>query len=981
MRTRNIAQFANREASGVALSEDMRQWERLLALAERSPRGAVCYAQRLMSATDVSDDVRACTSLYLGWALLRWERLAEARVQLQETRVQLERLKDAAALRHCRHGELALALAAGEGAGLQVDLYKLASEYDAAGQHREAVSVRLDQAAHLNVLGRPRETLEVVEALAPLVEKLGRARDEARLHRVAAIAYGMTGDTVRSRGLLGRAEERYTLLRQPIDVAKCQLERAWAYMRQEQFDVAAAELHTALRTFQRFDLPLQIAFCHRNLGIIANRQGRFNDALAETSRAREHFIALRRHDHAANCDVEIGNVAYYSGLFELAVVAYQRAERTYDSLSMGRLALISRRNQALVLRNQGLFTEALALLRVLEHEVQALGDDLELVELTFAQAQVFADRGQPGEALAMLQDALERFTALGADASAASCRLEQGWLALRQGDAAVAEQAFREAAAPLADRPDPLWRIDYGRGRAAELLGDAAAALAFYQKASVTVAGMRSTLASEHASSALFSQARQLHHDALRLAAQLGHASVVLDLVEQQRALALHHQMLHAIIVTPELRRELDLRRLHLQQLSIADAEPQAIDSALQSYIELILRGRHIQPSGDVARQPRLDQEVLRAHLDSAYSEGWLALSYTHLADEILIVSLDRAGCALTRVPLDARLRRLIDRATLPQYRWLMYHNGAPKDGSEEDSSDLTTLSALLLPAEVRAQLTPRTRLLIVPDDRLHSIPWSALRCHRQWLCERATIHVLPSLGLWEVLKARRPRSSAALLIGCSQFAGRADDIPHVPVELSAIESLWPSEVRRLEDVEARREVLMQLAAQGMLSNVALVHIASHAQIISCQGVLAHVKLWDEDLYVDDVSALGLAGALVVLSVCHGAASTILPGEELLGLSRGLLAAGARDVMASLWETYDRGAIHLLKPFYGELLRGADPASALAYAQRTLINGGRAIDEALASPLFWGSYSVLGASCEVGPPAGGTTPAASHAER
>lgn len=976
------------EADSVRVDESLarrllasRTGDRLLTIAERSPRRAARLAARLAAASlgdDQDAQLRALTILYHAWAALRWERLVDAQALLGDARIQLDKLRDEAALHICHYVELTLAQARGAAAGLQTELYRLASELEAAGQHREAVSVRLNQAAHLNALGRPRETLDAAAALAPIVVEHGHARDCARLDRITAIAYGMIGDTEQAQALLARSERQYSVLRQPADVAKCQLERAWAQMRRDQLDEAAATLRAALRTFVRCDLPLQSANCHRNLGAIANRQARFGEALAETSRARDDYIAARRLDHAASCDLEIGNVAYYSGLFEIAAVAYQRARAAYTELGIDRLALISQRNEALALRSQGRHADALTALRAIERGAMRVGDRLELVELVYAEAQLLADIGEVETAAGLLQQARERFAALGAPASAASCQLEQAWLALRQGDAEAAAATLEAAAGPLSGRPDPSWRLDYGRGRASEMRGDVAGALAAYQRACATIADMRSTLASEHASSALFSQARQLHRDALRLAAELGRAADALDLIEQQRALALHHQLVHTIIIPPELRRELDERRRRLEELSTAGAAQDVIDGALQRYIELVLRQRHIQPTTDFTMQVRLDRLALCSQLDTLYPEGWVALSYTHLEEEILIISLDRSGCMLTRTPCDNRLRRLLDRATQPKYRWLTYLAGSSGQGSDETWSTLAALGALLLPDSVRERLTGETRLLIVPDGPLHSIPWAALRCGQQWLCERAVVQLLPSLTLWDILAARRPAGEAALLIGCSQFGGRGEELPHVPAELSAVADQWPGKYRRLDDAAVRKDALLEVASRGELRELALLHIASHAQMISRQGVLAHIKLWDGDLYLDDVSALNLAGALVVLSVCHGAESAILPGDELLGLSRGLLAGGARDVVATLWETYDRGASHLLIPFYSELLRGADPAQALTYAQRALVAGVGRTDAVLASPFFWGSYCVIGASCGLGPPAGGTTPAASR---
>jgi CHAT domain-containing protein len=104
------------------------------------------------------------------------------------------------------------------------------------------------------------------------------------------------------------------------------------------------------------------------------------------------------------------------------------------------------------------------------------------------------------------------------------------------------------------------------------------------------------------------------------------------------------------------------------------------------------------------------------------------------------------------------------------------------------------------------------------------------------------------------------------------------------------------------------------------------------------------------------VSGLQLDGALVILTGCEGAASEVLPGEEILSISRAFLAAGARDVIASQWAVFDAGIQHVLTSLYDRLRAGHDAATALAQAQRDCITM-----QDHASVLIWGGLHVIGA--------------------
>jgi CHAT domain-containing protein len=140
----------------------------------------------------------------------------------------------------------------------------------------------------------------------------------------------------------------------------------------------------------------------------------------------------------------------------------------------------------------------------------------------------------------------------------------------------------------------------------------------------------------------------------------------------------------------------------------------------------------------------------------------------------------------------------------------------------------------------------------------------------------------------------------------------------------------------------------------------ALLHLATHAQLLPKRGLTAHLKLWDGNLLLSDIAGLRLGGALVALSACDGAAADALPGEEVLSLSWAFLAAGARGVLASLWPVYDRAIIRFLAVFYDALWQHGDAALALAHAQRELIAAQQVDDDPVLEPHFWGSFVLTG---------------------
>jgi CHAT domain-containing protein len=198
------------------------------------------------------------------------------------------------------------------------------------------------------------------------------------------------------------------------------------------------------------------------------------------------------------------------------------------------------------------------------------------------------------------------------------------------------------------------------------------------------------------------------------------------------------------------------------------------------------------------------------------------------------------------------------------------------------------------------------------------------------------------------------------LLIGCERFGDRAAPLPGAVASLDLAARHWPGPADRLVGPAASRDALLGLSRSGALQRYRLVHIASHAQLGPSDGLLAHIKLSDDDLLLDEVLQLQLRADLVVLAACEGGASDALPGEEVQGLAQALIGAGARAVLASFWPIYDAGTLALLDLFYAALAHGDDAALALARAQRALIAADPGDDQGvpLPTPFIWGGFAV-----------------------
>jgi CHAT domain-containing protein len=92
---------------------------------------------------------------------------------------------------------------------------------------------------------------------------------------------------------------------------------------------------------------------------------------------------------------------------------------------------------------------------------------------------------------------------------------------------------------------------------------------------------------------------------------------------------------------------------------------------------------------------------------------------------------------------------------------------------------------------------------------------------------------------------------------------------------------------------------------------------------------------------------------LVTLSGCQSGITKICGADDLLGLMRGFLYAGARSLVLSLWNVNDESAADLMAYFYREWQQGATKSVAL---RRAMLN----IRDRHPAPYYWAPFVLVG---------------------
>ncbi|BAZ08242.1 TPR domain protein [Calothrix sp. NIES-4071] len=110
-------------------------------------------------------------------------------------------------------------------------------------------------------------------------------------------------------------------------------------------------------------------------------------------------------------------------------------------------------------------------------------------------------------------------------------------------------------------------------------------------------------------------------------------------------------------------------------------------------------------------------------------------------------------------------------------------------------------------------------------------------------------------------------------------------------------------------------------------------------------------------LHLSDIFNLDLGAELVVLSACETGLGKNVKGEGLIGLTRGLMYAGAKRAVVSLWQVDDKGTSILMPKFYEAVLRGKSPTVALREVQKQLWQGE---EKEWQNPYYWAAFTLQG---------------------
>jgi CHAT domain-containing protein/Flp pilus assembly protein TadD len=249
------------------------------------------------------------------------------------------------------------------------------------------------------------------------------------------------------------------------------------------------------------------------------------------------------------------------------------------------------------------------------------------------------------------------------------------------------------------------------------------------------------------------------------------------------------------------------------------------------------------------------------------------------------------------------------------------------------------------------------SHLTIVPHSILNYVPFAALTNGTHYLSDTYTLSILPSASVLRFLQPIRGESpySTIVALGDPETGGLLPKLPNAREEVKEIIQLFNTQP--LIGKNAR-----ETTVRSQAGSVNILHLAAHGKFNPTNPLFSTIHLAADDqndgrLEVHEIYELDLTSAtnLVVLSACDANKGELSKGDDIVGLVRAFLDAGASAVVASLWQVNDASTKELMVKFYQHLQTGLALAAALQQAQQEVRQ-----QSDYAHPYHWAAFVLTG---------------------
>ncbi len=825
----------------------------------------------------------------------------------------------------------------------------------------------------LTAAGRPEEALQVGKQAAETLAAHEEYHSLAGLYVNLSVAHGRLGQDQAALELLDKASRLYHQVSGPDEpnLALVAENLAIFLRRLGRLKESMAANEQALELMGKAGFTVEMARVYQSQARTYMLLGRYTDALALLDEARELFAGDGRLRDVMLLELYISDCLLQLRRFPDVLEKCQAVRQHFQELQAdfeGGQAIL---NEAIAAAGLGQTERAFQSLAEARAIFATMGSDVWVANTDLETAVLLRQEGRYGESLERARTAESLYAQRGLRIKQAYAQLVAAHTAIALGELDQAEQ--RIAAALVISRENGLPSLTFQahtlQGRLAAARQDSGVAKAAYDQAIVALERLRGQLMMEFRAEFLTDK-QAVYEEMVQLCLADGQTTDALRYVERAKSRALLDLITYRVDLSirarvpedePLVERLTALRaeRDRLYHRWHSDDKPddasghwddadrhqlQADVLALEKQItetwhRLLIRNADYAQNAAMWQvqvedvQPELAADT--AVLEYFVAQGELLL-FVVTRKAVRVVPLSGAAAQLPRLLNLLRLNNSTMARSRAEQRPYLVQNA---------QALLTKLHKLLLQPAV-LHLAGKKRLIVVPHGLLHYLPFPALYDGERYLAENFEVSYLPSSSLLRYYRQVDTAVSGMAVLAHSQ----GGKLPYVLEEAVQVAALGQGELY-LEDAATVANLTMRAAGNRYI------HLAAHGEFRADNALFSGISLADGWLTTLDVFNLRFQASLVTLSACDTGRSVISGGDELLGLMRAFLAAGAAALLLTLWAVDDRSTAVLMTDFYRDLLAGSGKGAALRQAQCRMIRSG---PDQYAHPYFWAPFYLVG---------------------
>ena len=307
--------------------------------------------------------------------------------------------------------------------------------------------------------------------------------------------------------------------------------------------------------------------------------------------------------------------------------------------------------------------------------------------------------------------------------------------------------------------------------------------------------------------------------------------------------------------------------------------------------------------------------------LQASIPDNKMIIEYFYYDDRLFILNITREKIEAFNYNIDSiQLEKLLE-----GFQSILYSTLSMKDANKIVDYYFKNLYDILIKPMISNLKSNLDEILIIPFKKLHSFPFQLLFVQNDITIP---LSIMPNLQSLMIIKNSNINFDSGFFV-----ADPNNNLKGSIEEVNAISSLFVHQETLVKEQANKSDIISKLALYSIF------HYSGHAHFnnqyplysylectnkpsINNSNYLEKNSLSDSEdrILLKDIYELDLENLdFVFLSGCSSGLGNVYHGEEVIGMVRGFFFAGAKSVLATLWDVEDNYTKDFAIMFYNKL--------------------------------------------------------------